>query len=169
VEDRRARFEHLYETCSPDIAMYALRRTDRETAQDIVAETFTIAWRRFDDVPEEPLPWLYGVARRVLANQRRSSRRLTALRRKLAPDADTAPELADPKLGAAFRELLEIDREILMLVAWEGLTPSEAAVVLGCTSTAARLRLHRARNRLANALGLSSSDIAPEHVIEEVS
>ena len=56
-----------------------------------------------------------------------------------------------------------------MLVAWEGLTPCEAAVVLGCTSTAARLRLHRARNRLANALGLSSSDIAPEHVIEEVS
>ncbi|MDP9307680.1 MAG: hypothetical protein M3P15_05160 [Actinomycetota bacterium] len=96
----------MYETCSPDIAMYALRRTDRETAQDIVAETFTIAWRRFDDVPEEPLPWLYGVARRVLANQRRSLRRLTALRRKLAPDADTPPELADPKLGAAFRELL---------------------------------------------------------------
>ena len=169
MEDRQARFEDLYETCSPDIAMYALRRSDRETAQDIVAETFTIAWRRFDDVPREPLPWLYGVARRVLANQRRSARRLTVLRQKLAPNPDNAPELADPELGAAFRELPEIDREILALVAWEGLRPSEAAVVLECTSTAARLRLHRARNRLASALGLPTSDVVPQQVVEEVS
>jgi RNA polymerase sigma-70 factor, ECF subfamily len=126
VEDRRARFERLYENCSPDIAMYALRRTDRETAQDVVAETFTVAWRRLDKVPEKPLPWLYGVARRVLANQRRSARRLTSLRRKLEADADTAPELADPELAAALRGLPAIDREILALVAWEGLTAAEA-------------------------------------------
>jgi RNA polymerase sigma-70 factor (ECF subfamily) len=157
----------LYENCSPDIAMYALRRTDRDTAQDVVAETFTVAWRRLDKVPEKPLPWLYGVARRVLANQRRSTRRLTSLRRKLEPDADTAPELADPELAAALRALPAIDREILALVAWEGLTAAEAAVVLDCTSTAARLRLHRARARLAAALGRSSQNGAAHPVIKE--
>ena len=147
--------------------MYALRRTDRDTAQDVVAETFTVAWRRLDKVPEKPLPWLYGVARRVLANQRRSTRRLTSLRRKLEPDADTAPELADPELAAALRALPAIDREILALVAWEGLTAAEAAVVLDCTSTAARLRLHRARARLAAALGRSSQNGAAHPVIKE--
>ena len=169
MEDRRARFERLYANYSPDIAMYALRRVDREAAKDVVAETFTVAWRRLDDVPAEALPWLYGVARRVLANQRRSSRRLIALRRKLESDASGGPELCDPDLADALRALPDEDREILRLVAWEGLTSAEAGTVLGCTASAARLRLRRARSRLAEALGDADSEAPPEPAIEEVS
>jgi RNA polymerase sigma-70 factor, ECF subfamily len=167
VEDRRARFERLYASYSPDIAMYALRRTDRETAKDVVAETFTVAWRKLDEVPARELPWLYGVARRVLANHRRSARRLIALRRRLDAQPAAPTELADPALEDAFRRLSDADREILALVAWEGLTPAEAAVVLGIEANASRLRLHRARRRLATVLGVEPAT-STEHVIEEV-
>lgn len=169
MEDRRARFEQLYETCSPDIAMYALRRIDRETAKDVVSETFVVAWRRIDDVPAEPLPWLYGVARRVLANQRRSSRRLSALRLRLEPETTSAPELNDALLQEAFSRLSEADREILALVAWEGLTPTQAAAALGLKASAVRLRLHRARQRLAKALGTGPEKRSSDRMIEEVS
>ena len=169
MEDRRERFERLYENHSPDIAMYALRRIDREAAKDVVSETFAVAWRRIDDVPSNALPWLYGIARRVLANQRRSARRLSALLRKLEADVTSTPQLADPELAEAFRELPENDREILMLVAWEGLSSAEAAIALDCTPAAARLRMLRARARLANALGRSNHSVSPQPVIEEVS
>jgi RNA polymerase sigma-70 factor (ECF subfamily) len=153
VEDRQGAFERLYNHYSPDLAMYALRRTDRETAQDVVAETFTVAWRRLDDVPASaPLPWLYGIARRVLANQRRSAARLAALRERLEREGTAAPQVADRALAEALRHLSESDRELLMLVAWEGLSSAEAAVALGCSNAACRVRLHRARRRLAAAL-----------------
>jgi RNA polymerase sigma-70 factor (ECF subfamily) len=153
VNDRREQLERLYERFAADIAMYALRRADRETAQDVVAETFLVAWRRIRDVPAEPLPWLYGVARRVLANQRRASSRRQALRESLrASTAGVASPPADLGLAEALRELSDNDREVLMLIAWEGLTTREAAVALGCSDTACRLRLHRARRRLASLL-----------------
>jgi RNA polymerase sigma factor (sigma-70 family) len=168
VEDRQAAFERLYDQFSPDLAMYALRRADRETAQDVVAETFTVAWRRLDDVPRsDPLPWLYGVARRVLANQRRSASRLAALRRRLEPEGTPAPRVADHGLAAALQHLNEADRELLMLIAWEGLSPTEAAVALGCSGGACRVRLHRARRRLAAAL--QTVPTCEGHIVEEVS
>lgn len=132
--------------------MYALRRSDRDTAQDVVAETFAVAWRRLDAVPRDPLPWLYAVARRVLANQRRSTARREALKTALARSTAGFAAPVDHDLADALRRLPSGDRELLTLVAWEGLSPREAAAALGCSDTACRLRLHRARRRLAALL-----------------
>ena len=115
----------------PAVRGYALRRTSTDAAQDVVAETFLTAWRRLDDVPADALPWLFGVARRVLANQRRSENRATALAERVAaagPAATSAPEeaLGEAELvRAALASLSEKDREALMLVAWHGLSGSE--------------------------------------------
>jgi RNA polymerase sigma-70 factor (ECF subfamily) len=165
VEDRRVRFERLHAVNSADIAVYALRRADAETAKDVVAETFTVAWRRLDEIPEEPLPWLYGVARRVLANQRRSATRFAALRLRLEPEPTPPLEVADRGLAQAMNRLEESDRELLMLVAWEGLSPAEAAAVLDCPAAACRVRLHRARRRLAASLELDA--VHEEQLLEE--
>jgi RNA polymerase sigma-70 factor (ECF subfamily) len=125
----------------------------------VIAETFLIAWRRFDDLPSDPLPWLYGVARRVLANQRRSAGRGGALEKKLAfagsPDGhdNVADRVGDADLmRLALARLSEHDREALMLVAWEGLDGGRAARAAGCSRGAFAVRLHRARSRLAAEL-----------------
>jgi RNA polymerase sigma factor (sigma-70 family) len=153
VEDRRMRFEAIYRQHVGAVAAYTLRRAAPETAEEVVAETFLIAWRRLDGVPAQPLPWLYGVARRMLANQRRSAARRAALAHRLQLEARVAaPETVDERLLDALRRLHADDRELLMLVAWEGLTPMEAAQALDCSPVACRIRLHRARKRLARAL-----------------
>jgi RNA polymerase sigma-70 factor (ECF subfamily) len=145
---RQASFERLFERNYRAVSAYARRRAGAGEADDAVAETFLVAWRRLDDMPEEERPWLFGVARRVLANQRRAAARRNALAGRLsgAPierePADEAPVLR------ALASLAERDREVLMLTAWEGLTSEEAARVLGCSRTAAKVRLHRARGRL---------------------
>jgi RNA polymerase sigma-70 factor (ECF subfamily) len=166
VTSRRERFERLYREHATDVAAYALRRTDRATAEDVVAETFVVVWRRLHRVPAEPLPWLYAVARKVLANQRRGAARRSALRRRLESGTADASYSPDVVVRDALAALPESDREILRLVAWEGLSPTDAAVVLGCSATAARLRLYRARNRLADALGLSRKREVPATVEE---
>ncbi len=147
------RFEELYRTHAAAVLAYCLRRSARETAEEATAEAFTIAWRRVDDAPDHPLPWLLGIARRVLANQRRSTRRQLALSERLAAER---PASADSGGGApileALSRLVAGDQEVLMLVAWDGLRSVEAARVLGCSPVAFRIRLHRARRRLAQAL-----------------
>ena len=145
-------FEALYDRCAAAVLGYCLRRTTPELAEDAFAETFAVAWRRRDAVPAEPLPWLYGVARKVIANQRRSARRQAAVARRLvetarAPSAADAPE-SSRRVVTALSQLRETDRELLLLVAWEGLKPAAAAHVLGITPARCRLRLHRARRRL---------------------
>jgi RNA polymerase sigma factor (sigma-70 family) len=154
-----SRFEALFREHYPAVRAYASRRAPTEMAQDAIAETFLIAWRRFDDVPSDPLPWLYGVARRVLANQRRSAGRGTALEEKLAsaasPDGhdDLTEQVGDAELMRfALARLSEQDRETLMLVAWEGLDGARAARVAGCSRGTFAVRLHRARSRLANEI-----------------
>lgn len=140
---------------------YALRRGDPDTAADVVSDTFLVAWRRLEAVPDDALPWLLGVARRTLANHRRAARRGDALRRRLR--ASRPPTVADQRTGVddtvlrAFSRLSNADRELLSLVAWEGLTAREASRVLGTTAVAARVRLHRARRRLAAALELEET------------
>lgn len=132
---------------------YALRRTDPATADDVVSDVFVVACRRLPDVPDDALPWLLGCARRVLANQRRGERRQRALSERLTGgETAAAPESPDRGLAAALATLSEADREVLMLVAWEGLEPERAARVLGCSRGALAVRLHRARRRLARAL-----------------
>ena len=158
---RRARFEAVYRELYGPICGYTLRRVrDPEDAAEAIAETFATLWRRFDRCPqgEQLRPWLYGVARRVIANQRRGERRRGALGERLVAHFDPAAfeaafSPADATaLAQAFAGLSEADRELLSLVAWEGLTRDEIAVALGTNRATVRLRLHRARKRLRDAL-----------------
>ena len=153
VEDRRARFERLWRQYAPAVAAYARRRASADVVDDTVADTFLVAWRQLDRVPHDALPWLYGVARRTLANHRRAEARRTALAERLDLELPTVTnEHPDPRVLEALATLRERERELLMLIAWEGLTPAEAAVVLGSSGATCRVRLHRARARLAAAL-----------------
>lgn len=161
MDDRRARFEVAYRELYEPICGYALRRARTpEDAAEVIAETFATLWRRFDSCPRGPelRPWLFGVARRVLANQHRGARRRSALAERLVANVDETvldqvvlPEPASA-LARAFASLSEPDRELLSLVAWEGLTRDELAVALGTSRAVVRLRLHRARKRLLDAL-----------------
>lgn len=160
VDERRERFEAVYRELYTPICGYTLRRVrDPEDAAEAIAETFATLWRRFDRCPrgEQLRPWLFGVARRVIANQRRSERRRSALGERMAANVDHAAIEAVPvettsDLACAFATLSEPDRELLSLVAWEGLTREELAIALGTSRAAVRLRLHRARKRLRDAL-----------------
>lgn len=156
------RFERLVVATGPRLLGYLARRVDPPTdAADALAEVYVVAWRRFDAVPrehEEAVRWLFGVARRVAANQRRGATR----RHELAARLRAGLEQVDAQDGgadvrAALAELPEADRELLTLVAWEGLSPAEAAEVVGVSPAAARKRLQRARERLARRLDLDDS------------
>jgi RNA polymerase sigma-70 factor (ECF subfamily) len=132
-------------------------------ADDVAAETFAVAWRRAGDVPEEPLPWLLGVARRVLSTQRRSGARRDRLRRRvLETSPPPFPPETEGRVGEALSRLSERDREAILLIAWEGLAPRQAAAVLGMTPGAFSVRLHRARRRLR--AGLESDRPATVHL-----
>ena len=150
-------FRRLWAEHHRHVLAYALRRTEqRMDAEDVVSSTFTVAWRRFGDKPsaEFELPWLYAIAARVLANQRRSVRRIVALRSRLRqlPTPGGAERSDLPEVVAALKQLRRDDQEILRLAAWEGLTGAELAVALNCSENAATIRLHRARKRLAEQL-----------------
>jgi RNA polymerase sigma factor (sigma-70 family) len=157
---RRRRFEAMYAEHHARVLGYVLRRTDSaDDAADALADTFLVAWRRLDDAPEGERSrlWLYGVARRVLANHRRGERRRTNLADRVRDElAGRLPLQASPGDGtpfaAAFCSLSDDDREVLALLGWEGLDAGEIARVLGCSRNAARIRLHRARRRLQAAL-----------------
>lgn len=142
----------------PLVRAYALRRAAPDAAQEVVADTFLVAWRRLEEVPDDALPWLYGVARRVLANQRRAAGRSEALEQRIAEapareSHDPGERMADAELmRLAMGRLSDRSREALMLVAWEGLSGAGAARAAGCSSAAFAVRLHRARARLAAEL-----------------
>ena len=157
--ERRRRFERLYEELAPDVQAYVLRRIEQELVPDVVADVFVVAWRRLDDLPSAPLPWLLGVARKTVANHLRSARRRSALLERLhAVERPSSVDAShtEPAL-AALASLRERDREALRLIAWEGLSREEAASVLGCSTAAFRVRLHRARTRLSRALDASAA------------
>jgi RNA polymerase sigma-70 factor (ECF subfamily) len=174
-------FERLYEQYFERVAAYLLARTDRDSAAEAVARTFEIAWRRLPDVPAEPLPWLLGVARRVLADQRRAQGRRNALIEHVAETAietsdDHAEVLAARELVlAAIKDLTPFQQEALLLIAWDGVSEREAAAVLGCSRGAVALRLYRARKQLRAALdratpesklvGDASGDAAPRQPV----
>ncbi len=201
--ERRIKFELLYGEHAPAVKAYVLRRAQASVADDLVAEVFMVCWRRLDELPAEPLPWLLGVARRVLSTQRRGERRGVALCRRLAEDGaavgavgTTSPAVdatslaagalspavgsagasagvsgggVSPNVGVgvnggsgtlrvALDQLSESDREVLLLIAWEELSPTQAAAVLGIKAATVRVRLHRARRRLARALVRGGSE-----------
>lgn len=153
----------------PRVLGYALRRTDAEEARDVVSETFTVAWRRFDDVPEgeAALPWLLTTARKVLANHLRAAQ--SRMHVSLAGPRAGAPDHPEDVVGTAslvqaFNALEERDREALALVAWDGLAPREAAIVVGCSAATFSVRLHRARKRLTSLLAEAEQ---PMHLTTE--
>jgi RNA polymerase sigma factor (sigma-70 family) len=145
---------------------YARRHVERDAVEDIVADTFLIAWRRLAQVPEEPLPWLLVVARNTVANHRRRLVRrervqteLEALERVLPPAAAVEETVVTrARMLAALADLTALEREAVLLTAWDGLTDTQAAQVSGCSPRAFRVRLHRARQRIDRALSLNPAD-----------
>lgn len=163
-------FARIYEAHYRSVVAYAQRRSlSIADADEIVSETFLTAWRRLDVVPagDEALPWLFAVARRVIANRRRADRRRSDLRARLARQRDTDGPGVDAGLMATEeqRRVLESlsrlkfdDQELLRLVAWEDLSHRQVGQVLGCTEAAVAVRLHRARARL-------TMELAKEHTL----
>ena len=144
------------------VLAYALRRAHADDARDVVAETFLVAWRRFGEAPRDAaLPWLYGVARRVLANQRRATGRRAALVDRVGASTSSATGACDSPVAAALAALPDADREALLLLAWEGLSSEEAARALGCRPATFRMRAHRARRRLAALLDEPTTALPP--------
>ena len=148
------RFERIYGEHLDAVRAYVRRRAPDSDVDDVVADVFLVCLRRIGDVPEPPLPWLYAVARKTLANERRKRSRAAPL----VPGLEYEPApVGDSALAAAFAELSESDREVLRLVAWEGLSLRDAARTLECSAVAARVRYHRARARLAARLDAAAS------------
>ena len=158
------RFQGLYDAHYGALVAYAHRRTAAPVdAQDVVADTFTIAWRRLPEVPEgdAALPWLYGVARRVLANQRRGNQRRADLTARLRGQASLAPDVEGQVVAgeerrtvlAALSRLRPADQEILRLAVWEELPHRDIAGIVGCSESSVAVRLHRARTRLGRYIG----------------
>ncbi|MCC6832818.1 MAG: sigma-70 family RNA polymerase sigma factor [Thermoleophilia bacterium] len=153
TRDAEARFDALWHDHHGEVMRYLVRRQP-EMAGDLCAEVFAVAWRRIRDVPAQPVPWLLGIARNVLRNHLRGERRRKRLVVRLGQEPPgVSPEpLAtglDPRLAVALRGLSARDRELVALLAWEELTPGEAAAVLGTTRGAIAVRLHRIKTRLA--------------------
>lgn len=166
-ESREITFRRMFDAHYGPVMAYARRRgASFDDAHDVATETLMVAWRRLDDVPEGEgeRPWLLATARRVLANQRRSARRRRGLLQRLrrvapsgpvdapAPGSPAAPRLEDAGLAAALATLEEDDREILRLVAWDGLSHAQVGDLLGITESAVSSRVQRARERLRRAL-----------------
>ena len=163
------RFTALWDAYAGRVFAYTCRHVDHHSAQEVVSETFLVAWRRLDEVPEPALPWLLVVARNTVNNNRRSVRRLDALTEKMGrfeqiaastPGADvTVTERTE--LLEALATLTVTEREALLLTAWDGLTATEAARVAGCSVPAMHVRLFRARRRLRAGLPSESVTVIP--------
>lgn len=149
-------FERVWDRDGPRVAAYVRRHVPPDDVQDVVAETFLHAWRRWDDVPQPPIAWLIGTARKVIGNSRRARRRRLALQDRIvllgsaARPSEDAGILATDRIAAvqALAALPDQHREALLLVAWDGLTPDEAADALGIKPGTFRVRAHRARTAL---------------------
>jgi RNA polymerase sigma-70 factor, ECF subfamily len=158
ADERHLRLDAMFREHAPRILDYARHRgATLVEAEDVVSEVFIVLTRRLDDAPAEVLPWLYGVARKVLGNQLRSKRRRLALNQRSEERAMSAGPADAQAYSMTARDVLirkglsmlpEKDREALLLVAWDGLRYEEAARSLGCTRTAFAQRLCRARRRL---------------------
>lgn len=159
---RPAEFERLYTARYAEIAGYVRRRVTEADADDVIAHVFTVAWRKFEQVPPPPDDrlWLFGVARNSVAEHGRSRQRRLRLHIRLAQDAVTAASWAraaysDPRYEpvlAAISSLPPAEREALQLVLWDELTHAEAASVIGCSVNAFELRYRRARNIVRDAV-----------------
>ncbi|MFF3659760.1 RNA polymerase sigma factor [Streptomyces olivochromogenes] len=171
------RFRDVYEECYPRVLAYATSLVGRQVGEDITSETFTVAWRRVRDIPQPALPWLLGVARNLVRELRRRDSHQYALAAEEAQRissgarsdvGDVAADVTDREAALqALASLSDADRELLTLIAWHGLSPKQAARVLGCTIATLTVRLHRARRRLEKALeavsAAETTSVAPAH------
>ncbi|GAB3821285.1 RNA polymerase sigma factor [Kribbella italica] len=171
MPDHERRFRELFDSQFRPLLGYALRRVGSpDDAADVVAESMLVAWRRIDEVPVDDSArlWLYGVARRVVANHRRGELRRDRLAGRLRQHlVEAMPDHSDLTGSTAVIQqgldsLSDDDRDLLMLTAWDGLEPREAAVVLGVPARTVRTRLHRARTRLRTAIGDAFGDSGHE-------
>ncbi|MDQ0767067.1 RNA polymerase sigma factor [Streptomyces canus] len=174
----RARFEALVQAAAEPLRRFLLRRTDADTAEDVLAETLLVLWRRIDEVPlasgrlidpDEVLPWCYGVARGCLANAQRAQRRRARLTERLArvPQPVPANSTDHSDLYGALSMLRALDREVVLLWAWEELAPRQIAQVTGLSPNAVSIRLHRAKKRLATQLRRKSNRVGGHETSEE--
>jgi len=156
--DASRRFTTMYDAHHAQVYAYAVSRAGRQLADDVVSDTFLVAWRKLPTVPASPLPWLLGVARNVLRERYRDEVRQASLAAELRAWADeAAADVADgvaerAAVLAALARLTDDDRELLTLVAWHNLSARAAARVVGCSTATFFVRLHRARKRLQAAL-----------------
>ncbi len=159
-----ADFEALFRGNYEAVTRYVARRLPRDDVQDVVSETFIVAWRRRRELRGDPKPWLLGVARRVAANHLRGQARRGALSDRLNAEPRSSwgagPEQST-RIALALEMLAERDREALMLIAWDGLEHRVAATVMGCSTTAFTVRVHRARRRLEHALSAEAQNQFP--------
>ena len=161
VDPRRRRFQVLFSEVYEPIQRYVRRRVDPAAVDDIVSETMLTLWRRLDELPPDPLPWSYGVARRQVANHRRAGLRHLRLARRAESEPLPPPDSAHPldaELDTALSALRGSDRELLHLWAWEQLEPAEIAVALGLTPNAVSIRLHRALKKLGENFEIARKD-----------
>ncbi len=160
--------EELFRHYGRYVAAYAQRRVGSDLVDDVVSEVFLVAWRRRAEVPADALPWLYGTARHVIGTRYRSGDRWQNLVHRLAavpsePPAETADVVAErTRFLSALGELSDDDRELLLLLAWEGLDTNEIASAAGISPGSAAVRIHRARRRLEAALTQEASDVEYE-------
>jgi RNA polymerase sigma-70 factor, ECF subfamily len=164
VEDRRERFEAVAREVLEPLRRYLARRTDAATADDVLADTLLVLWRRYDELPAEVVPFAYGVARLCLANAERGARRQRRLAGRIAtldPPREVPPPVGDDRLAEALAEIPADDAELLRLWAWEQLRPAEIATVLGISPNAVSIRLHRAKEKLR--AGLRKVDATSGH------
>jgi RNA polymerase sigma-70 factor (ECF subfamily) len=171
-DDARERFEALAAEVVEPVRRFLARRTDRDTADDVLSETLLVCWRRLDDVPEHALPWVYGVARHCLENAERGERRQRRLAARITvvdPPEEAVRDVDPPdaRVNAALEALRPEDAELLRLWAWEQLGPSEIAEALGVTPNAVSIRLHRARAKFVDELGKIDSDAGHEGATEK--
>lgn len=173
MDDQETRFRALFGAHYRSVRRYLHHRgvTDGR-ADDLASETFLVAWRRLDDVPtDDTLPWLLGVARNLHLNLRRGDRRARAFVHRLPPP-EPAPPPTEPTDTTAVRDALGAlashDQELLTLVAWDGLSAAQVGQVLGCSPGTARVRLHRARQRLAEQLRKRSYDVGQDTGASEI-
>lgn len=155
MSSSKSDFECVFRQHYGDVSRYVARRIPADGVQDVVSETFLTAWRRYGDLHGDPLPWLLGVARRVTANYLRGDARRAALDGRLeeVERVSLGGEMEDAsRLTLALATLPQRDEEALMLVAWDGLEHRVAARVVGCSTAAFTVRLHRARHKLERAL-----------------
>ena len=158
------RFTEMYERHYADVERYVRRRAADVAVRDVVAEVFLVGWRRFDELPDPALPWLYGVARKILANELRGIERSGRLQARVMSMADPhVRDYAEDVAGrlavaAAFDSLPHLDQETLRVIAWEQLSLRDAAKAQGCSVATFGMRLHRARRRLRRALDAASAN-----------